>query len=194
VSAQLSLFPSTPGCQELPRIDIRRLFETLYGSSAMPEIFRVGEPEDVDVVLSPQRPQLRKGRVIYDSWAEENAWVKFRTTPHAGHVLSNITALVQQNFLVTSARKRKRMVNAEHANIDEFRKASTVATRLTQRLESVMSMVKTKSNSYTRNPSEKALPTTENGVFVVSTRYRSTRKLEKRTCCRGRSRWYNGVE
>jgi hypothetical protein len=59
----------------------------------MPEIFRVGESEDVDDELSPQRPQTRKRRVIDDRWTEEDA--KFQTAPHAGHVPSNITTLVQ---------------------------------------------------------------------------------------------------
>jgi hypothetical protein len=98
------------------QIQDRRMGDT----KLVPGIFRVGEPEDVDDALLPQRPQLRKGSLTYDRWAEEDAWVKFRTTPHAGHVPSNITTLVQQKFLETSARKRKRMENAEHANIDEI--------------------------------------------------------------------------
>jgi hypothetical protein len=41
-------------------------------------------------------------------WAEEEAWMDFRTTQHPVHVPSNITTLVQQEFLPGSGGKRKR--------------------------------------------------------------------------------------
>jgi hypothetical protein len=51
-------------------------------------------------------------------WATEEDWVKFRTTPHTGHVPSHIPTLVRDEFLPRSAEKRKREETAENDNIN----------------------------------------------------------------------------
>jgi hypothetical protein len=66
----------------------------------------------------PHNSRSHKMESTYDMRAEEDAWVKFRTTPHAGHVPSNITTLVQKKFLESSAGKRKKKVIRELENID----------------------------------------------------------------------------
>jgi hypothetical protein len=58
--------------------------------------------------LSPQRPRTTKRRITYNMWAADEEWIKFRTTPHSGHVPSHIPTLVRDDFLPCSADKRKR--------------------------------------------------------------------------------------
>jgi hypothetical protein len=92
--------------------------KTLYDTVEIPEILRVND--SMDDVGSPQRPHIGKGRVTYDMWAEDEAWVKFRTSPHPGHVPSNITTLVRQMFLTSSAGKRKRKDGSEQGSTDDI--------------------------------------------------------------------------
>jgi hypothetical protein len=66
-------------------------------------------------------------------WAEEEEeWVKFRTTPHTGHVPSNITTLVQQKFLQGSAgiEKEKKLLNTTISTLSREKDNEVAATAL----------------------------------------------------------------
>jgi hypothetical protein len=59
-------------------------------------------------------------------WKENLGWVKFRTTPHQGHVPSNINTLVRQCFLDGSGGKRNRQETTEQ---DVGNEVDTMATQ-----------------------------------------------------------------
>jgi hypothetical protein len=40
-------------------------------------------------------------------WAAEEEWIKFRTTPHSGHLPSHIPTLVRDDFLPCRPRREK---------------------------------------------------------------------------------------
>jgi hypothetical protein len=85
----------------------------------MPTILRGSDTAHMDDALSPPRPIPRKGKVMYEMWAKEDEWVQFRTTKHTGHVPSQISTLVLQLFLSSSAGKRKsKDTTGEAGNVD----------------------------------------------------------------------------
>jgi hypothetical protein len=80
--------------------------QKLFVKLEMPAVLRVGET--ANDAMSPQLPKTTKRKITYSMWAEKEEWIKFRTTPHSGHVPSHIPTLVVDAFLPGSAGKRKR--------------------------------------------------------------------------------------
>jgi hypothetical protein len=91
--------------------------QSLYDNLQMPLLLRGGEEGGIDDSMSPQRPTTKKSRISYHSWATEDDWINFRTTPHSGHVPSHIPTLVRGDFLQSSGEKRKRGETAEDDNV-----------------------------------------------------------------------------
>jgi hypothetical protein len=91
--------------------------KTIYDSLEMPNLLAGGTATVADL-LSPIRPKHSCRKVTYEMWSQEEEWVKFRTTPHPCHVPSNISILVRQLFLPSSAGKRKRQETVGGSNVD----------------------------------------------------------------------------
>jgi hypothetical protein len=90
----------------------------LFDGLKLPPFLRHGETEIIDDTLSPQRPTTNK-KVTYQMWAEDEDWVRFRTSAHSGHVPSNINQLVRQMFLPNSSEKRKRNSMEQNCGNDD---------------------------------------------------------------------------
>jgi hypothetical protein len=90
--------------------------QTLFDTLEMPVLLR--GVADINDSLSPPRPTTKKRRITYTMWCKEEDWIKFRTTPHSGHVPSHLPTLIRDEFLPSSAGKRNRGETTQDDNVD----------------------------------------------------------------------------
>lgn len=94
-------------------------------------------------------------------WSTQEEWIKFRTTPHSGHVPSQIPTLIRDDFLPSSAGKRKRGETAEET-VSMVKKELSIVAATWMPLPQLMTWM-------LRRPQRRKLPTDGSGASAAPT-------------------------